>query len=32
VGVQTSMRLYELGYLEPGSTINPIEFYAGLTH
>lgn len=30
VGVQTSTQLYQLGYLDPGSTINPIEFYAGL--
>jgi D-alanyl-D-alanine carboxypeptidase len=30
VGVQASTQLYELGYLDPGSTINPIEFYAGL--
>ena len=30
VGVQTSTQLYELNYLDPASTINPIEFYAGL--
>jgi D-alanyl-D-alanine carboxypeptidase len=30
VGVQTSTQLYELGYLDPSSTLNPIEFYAGL--
>jgi D-alanyl-D-alanine carboxypeptidase len=31
VGVQVSTQLYELGYLDPTSTINPIEFYAGLS-
>jgi D-alanyl-D-alanine carboxypeptidase len=31
VGVGVATRLYELGYLDPGSTINPIEFYAELT-
>jgi D-alanyl-D-alanine carboxypeptidase len=30
VGVQVSTRLYELGYLDPTSTLNPIEFYADL--
>ena len=30
VGVQTSIQLYELGYLDPASAINPIEFYASL--
>jgi len=29
-GVSVSTQLYELGYLDPGSTINPIEFYASL--
>jgi D-alanyl-D-alanine carboxypeptidase len=28
VGVQTSSQLHALGYLDPGSAINPIEFYA----
>jgi D-alanyl-D-alanine carboxypeptidase len=28
VGVAISTQLYELGYLKPGSAINPIEFYA----
>ena len=29
-GAAISSRLVELGYLEPGSTVNPIAFYAGL--
>ena len=30
VGVQTSTQMYEWNYLDPASTLNPIEFYAGL--
>jgi hypothetical protein len=31
VGVEISSRLAELGYIEPGSTVNPVAFYAELS-
>jgi D-alanyl-D-alanine carboxypeptidase len=31
VSVEISTQLYELGYLDPASTIDPIEFYASLS-